>query len=184
MIIGFIDSALASERSRDHSTLAPALARWRRYASLGPVRAARPWLNPLCVAVAFLLAGTAAASELTCPLQITVDQKASNAPAGWTVGYNGFKNELAGVTIYDGSPDQGASLVYDDQKNTDDTFTQTWKLAPSPRGYWMACSYSNTSAQVSAKIPADATRCEAVYERNVSFGDGRHPLVRAVCGSK
>ncbi|MGO9606288.1 MAG: STY0301 family protein [Candidatus Binataceae bacterium] len=135
------------------------------------------------VVTAICLLGSAAAGDLRCPLEIAVDQKATAPAPQWAVNYNGFKNELAAVTIYDGSPDQGASLVYDDQKTVDDTLVQTWKLAPNPRGYWIKCGYSNTSAEISEKIPVDATHCEAVYERNVSFGDGRRPIRSADCGA-
>ena len=123
----------------------------------------------------------AAAADIVCPAEVAVDQRVSAALAGWTAGNNGFKNELAGVTIYDGPPEQGASLVYDDEKTSADTITQTWKLVPSSRGYWLTCGYSNTSAQLTQKIPTDATRCEVTFERNVSFGDGRHPVRRAFC---
>lgn len=159
------------------------LATGRGCASLAVMKAARLRLSIFIVGflIQGALAGPAAASELDCPAQVSVDQKATATPAGWTAGDNGFKNELASVTIYDGPPEQGASLVYDDEKSAANTTTQTWKLAPSPRGYWITCGYSNTSTQLTQKIPADATRCEVTFERNVSFGDGRHPVRKAAC---
>jgi hypothetical protein len=135
------------------------------------------------VSIALFATAQAFAGELRCPPEIAVEQKANDPPVGWTVGYNGFRNGLASVTIYDGPPEQGASLVYDDEKTAPDTITQTWTLVPGARGYWMTCGYSNTAAQVSRKIPANATRCEVVLERNVSFADGRHPVRRAACVS-
>ena len=132
--------------------------------------------------ISVLLANpNALAVELKCPFEISVDQKAMETPAGWTVSYNGLKNELASVTVYEGPPDQGASLVYDDEKTAPDTTTQIWKLAPSPSSYWIVCGYSNTAAQVAQKVPAGATSCEVVRERNVSFGDGRNPIRSAIC---
>jgi hypothetical protein len=127
------------------------------------------------------LASVAAASELRCPPEIAVDQKATEPPSGWTVSYNGFRNELAGVTIYDGPPEQGASLVYDDEKSGGGIITQTWNLQPNPRGYWMMCGYTNTSAQLTARVAGDQARCEVVFEKNVRFGDGRKPVRKAVC---
>jgi hypothetical protein len=127
---------------------------------------------------------SALASELACPAQISVDQKATDVPAGWTPGYNGIKNELAGVTIFDGPPEQGASLAPDTEKTVGNNLTQTWTLAANGHGSWLTCRYSNTSAELTEKLPDDATHCVIVFERDVSFGDGRHPVRKAVCGSK
>jgi hypothetical protein len=127
--------------------------------------------------------GHAFGGEVQCPPTIAVDQKVTDAPAGWTAGYNGFTNELDSVTIYDGPPEQGASLVYSDEKTVADSVTQTWQLAPTDRGNFITCGYSNTSAQLTQKIPAAATRCEVTFERNVSFRDGRHPVRKAICTS-
>jgi hypothetical protein len=127
------------------------------------------------------MVGVAVGGELQCPATIAVDQKPTDVPAGWTPSNNGFKNELAMVTIFEGPPEQGASLVYDDQKNVGNTIVQTWNLAPGGNGYWLTCGYSNTAAQLTQKIPADATRCEVTMERDVSFGDGKHPVRKALC---
>ncbi len=132
---------------------------------------------------AICIAGRASAGEVRCPAEIAVDQRVGAAPSGWTVSYNGFKNELATVTIFEGPPEQNASLVPDDQKTGPHTIAQTWKLAPSTSGYWITCGYSNTSAQISQKLSADVSRCEVTLERDVSFSDGRHPVSSAVCRS-
>jgi len=128
--------------------------------------------------------GYAFGGELQCPLAVNVDQKVTGTPSGWTAGYNGYKEELESVTIYDGPPEQGASLVYDDQKTLANTIVQTWNLAPNDHGYWMTCGYSNTSAQLTQKIPSDATRCEVTLERDVSFGNGLRPVRKAICATR
>jgi len=131
----------------------------------------------------FARLATALGGEVQCPATIAVDQRITNTPAGWTADYNGFTNELARVTVYEGPPKQAAPLVHGDEKTGADTVTQTWQLAPTDRGNWTTCGYSNTSAQLTQKIPADVTRCEAAFERNVSFGDGRHPMRKVLCPS-
>jgi len=93
--------------------------------------------------------------ELQCPATIAVDQRISDTPAGWTAGYNGFTDQLASVTIYDGPPEQGASLVYTDEKTAAGRVSQIWRLGPNDRGDWITCGYSNTSAQLIQKIPAE-----------------------------
>ena len=143
------------------------------------------WARGLALIVAVLcMTGRAIAGELQCPATISVDQKASDVPAGWTPSNNGFKNELASVTIYDGPPEQGASLVYDDQKTVGNTIVQTWNLAGNSHGSWMTCGYSYTAAQISQKVPADAKQCVVTYEGDVSLPGGQHPVRKAICSSK
>ena len=91
--------------------------------------------------------------EVRCPATIAVDQKVSDTPAGWTAGYNGFTNELASVTIYDGPPAEGASLVYSDEKTATESVTQTWQLASGGRGNWITCVYLNTLGAAHAENP-------------------------------
>jgi len=116
-----------------------------------------------------------------CPATIAVNQKITNTPPGWTAGYNGFTNDLASLTVYDGPPEEGASLVYNDEKTLADSVTQTWQLTPNDCGDSITCRYSNTSAQLAQKILADVTRYEVPFEPN--FGDGCPPIRMAICTS-
>jgi hypothetical protein len=75
-----------------------------------------------------------------------VDQKVTNTAAGGTAGYKGCTNELASLTVYDGPPEQGASLVPNDEEIEEtaaESVTQTWQLAPDDRGCCITCGYSN-----------------------------------------
>jgi hypothetical protein len=99
-------------------------------------------------------------------------------PFSPTAGQNGFTGELASLTVYAGPPEQDASRVYNDEKTVAESLVQTWQLVPNDRGNWIICGYSNTSAQLTQKIPADVTRCELTFERNFSLGDRRHPVAR------
>jgi hypothetical protein len=86
------------------------------------------WLA-LCVAT-ICPVGQALGGEVQWPATIAVDQKITNTPAGWTAGHNGFTSELAGVTSYDGPPEEGASLVYSDEKTATESVTQTGNSRP------------------------------------------------------
>ena len=109
---------------------------------------------------------------MQCPATIAVNQKITNSPAGWTAGYNGFTNELASLTVYYGPPEEGASLVYNDEKTLADSVTQTWQLTPNERGESITCRYSNTSGQLAQKILADVTRYEVPFEPTSALATG------------
>ncbi len=119
--------------------------------------------------------------QSACPPELAVEQKASAPSPDWTVGYSVYKTALAGVTVFEGPPSEQASLVPDSDKTTKDTVVQTWRLLKSNRGYWLQCQYANTTAQIYRRLPADVTRCDVTYERNVFFGGGSRVVKRAEC---
>jgi len=136
-----------------------------------------PGLIALACAIA---APHQARAQAACPAQLTVAQTASAPDPQWTVSYSGYPTAVAGVTIFDGPPAEQASLVPDSEKTAGDTIRQTWELAKSDRGYWLQCNYANTTAQISRRLPADVTRCEVAYDRNLHFGGGGGNVVKSV----
>ena len=89
-------------------------------------------------------ASQALGGEVQCPATIAVDQKITNNPSEWTAGCSGFTNELPSVTVYDGLPEQAASL-YSDGKTDAKGVVLTWQRAPTDRCNWTTCGYSNTA---------------------------------------
>ncbi|MGA9723524.1 MAG: STY0301 family protein [Candidatus Binatus sp.] len=129
-----------------------------------------------------IVAPQIARAQATCPATISVEQKASAPAADWTITYSGFQTAVAGVTIFDGPPSQQASLVPDNEKTIGDAVTQTWRLVKSDRGYWLQCEYANTTVQIYRRLPADVSRCDVTYERNVRFGgEGRRVIKKINC---
>jgi len=127
-------------------------------------------------------APSAALAEVICPMKIGTLQGLTAGAAGWTVGVDNLPTELAGMSIFDGPPDQQADLVPDDGAETGDTRSDIWTLPKNERGYWATCRYSSTTVTLTRQLPATVTRCEAVYEKQQSFIGGA-PVVRsAVCG--
>ncbi len=115
-----------------------------------------------------------------CPHNIPVEQKA-DPPDQWTVGYSREQAELSSATIFDGPPEDRASLKYDDETTTKTEIVQTWELPPGKRGYWIVCGYSNTTAQLRRKLPNDIRTCTVILEKGVTFGDGAPVVKRAEC---
>jgi hypothetical protein len=128
-----------------------------------------------------IVAPPLASAQTTCPASIAVEQKAAAPGPDWAVSYAPFKSEIAGVTIFEGPPAEQASLAPDDEKKTKDALVQTWKLPKSDRGYWLQCSYANTTAQISRRMPAGVTRCDVGYERDVRFRDGGNVVKSVNC---
>jgi len=121
-----------------------------------------------------------ACAQATCPPTLAVEQKAPAPAPGWTVTYSGYNTAIAGVTIFDGPPADQASLVPDREQTTTDTVIQTWELAKNDRGYWLQCEYTNTTAQISQRLPVNVARCDVTYERNVRFGGEGRRVVKSV----
>jgi hypothetical protein len=130
-------------------------------------------------ACAVVFAGSTTAS---CPPSIAVEQKAS-APDQWSVDYSKDKGVLSSITIFEGPPQEQASLKYDDERTAKDEIIEVWKLPKSERGYWMQCGYANTTAQLSRKLPDAISSCKAVLEKGVSYGGGGAVVKRASCSA-
>jgi hypothetical protein len=136
----------------------------------------------LVVATLVTFGRVAAYAQVACPSNIAVEQKAA-APNDWTLDYSKAPAPLSSVTIFEGAPEEQASLKYDNERATKDEIIQTWELPASERGYWIICGYSNTSAQLRRKLPNDIRACEVVLEKGVSFGGGGAVVKRARCGA-
>ncbi|HTW88932.1 MAG TPA: STY0301 family protein [Candidatus Binataceae bacterium] len=125
-----------------------------------------------------------AAADVLCPDTIGVVENATSTTGDWQVRDSGEKPELDRMTIYDGPPADQASLKYDREIKRKSEIVQIWNLAPSKRGYWLACGYSNTSKELYRKLPEMTAICEAILDRTVSFPNGG-PVVRRVrCRAK
>lgn len=127
-----------------------------------------------------LLATNLAHAQVACPANISVEQKAT-APNDWSADYAKLPAVLSSVTIFDGPPEEQASLKYDDQRTTKTEVIQTWELPASDRGYWIVCGYTNTSAQLWRKLPNELNACEVVLEKGVTSGNGGAVVKRAGC---
>src|SRR6185295_4025694 len=126
---------------------------------------------PACsTIIAFLAcAPSAVSADVICPMKIGTLQGLTMGAAGWTVGVDSLPTELAGISVFDGPPDQQAHLVPDNGAETGDTRSDIWTLPKNERGYWLTCRYSSTTVTLTRQLPATVTRCEAAYEKQQSF---------------
>lgn len=124
-----------------------------------------------------------AAAVVMCPDSITATQNAVSV-GEWQVRDSGEKPQLERVTIYEGPPEQQASLKYDREIKRKSEIVQTWNLPPSKEGYWLACGYSNTSKQLYRKLPPVTAICGVTFDSSVNFPDGSPVIRRVRCFAK
>ena len=99
---------------------------------------------------------------------------------GWQVDTASTPCELVGVTVFDGLPQEHASLVPDaDQAVPGGRGLLSWALSPvSAAGTWVSLSYSCKSLVLSRPLPASAQGFRVTYDQRVRTG-GQPRLVRA-----
>ncbi len=150
------------------------------------LRSVRPAFLTLAAAVAATLGlpvGEAAAADVACPFEIVVEQTLVEPVEGWSTEADPWPTELVNLSVFDGPPEELAELIYDDEVEDSETWTISWLLqADNPRGYWIRCRYANTLVTITQQLPVGVTRCDMVFEKQISYADGR-PVVRSTrCG--
>ena len=90
------------------------------------------------------------------------------APEGWTVAYDKSPTVLAGITFYDGPPEDMASLMYDKQATAGRKWKATWMFDPdAPKGIWVEFHYSGTMALLRKQLPVGITAAEVTFDRDL-----------------
>jgi hypothetical protein len=73
-------------------------------------------------------------ADVGCPMKVEVNQALAAPPSGWTAGLDKLPTEAAGVSVFEGPPEEMADLVPDDSKDASDTRSDIWNLPQSDRG--------------------------------------------------
>ena len=138
-------------------------------------------LITLFILTALLVACSAYAQDAYCPQSISVKQTAEKVPAGWTAGQEKTPNNLAGITFYDGPPEQEASLVYDKWTKRNGLAYGVWSFTPnSSSGIWLSCRYAATNVVLSKRLPASTSECTVTYNPKVTV-DGYPEIQKIAC---
>jgi hypothetical protein len=117
---------------------------------------------------------------LVLPLTIDTKQGIKTIPAGWLASTEGESNQVAGITVYDGRPENKASLVPDneEQQKAKKKLVSSWKLTPSlAEGIWLCVSYSATFIVLTKQLPQDITEFRVTYDTSVTVA-GLNQIVR------
>ncbi len=109
------------------------------------------------------------AEEISCPLDLDVaPQKLAKTPPGWRTFVDAYhaRYVLEGITLYNGKPEELASLVAD----TDTADYSGWVLHDNGHEhYYLACRYADTALQLTRELPSSMKRCRIDYEKDITI---------------
>jgi hypothetical protein len=139
-----------------------------------------------CLALAFLASVPAESraqlfARNTCPQKIEVEQRVSAIPEGWEAAQPTTTVSLASVTFFDGPPAGRTALKFDSEDTQKRDRFAFWNLPPNARGYWISCSYQNTTAVISRRLPESIRSCTVTYERRKRSAAGLPAIKDITC---
>ena len=114
--------------------------------------------------IVLLIALLAARDSVGCPATVQVKEQLAAPVAGWTAASDGMPHQLAGLTFFDGRPEEKASLAPDSQNQT----AAVWKFAGGGPT-WVMCRYSGTGITLTRELPRGTSTCTASYSKGVTI---------------
>jgi hypothetical protein len=99
-----------------------------------------------------------------CPVQLPVRQTIAQDIAGWTPQNQDSSYPFARVTFFPGPPSQTTLIVPTMEYKGQAGLHDGWDLPRNATGYWVACSYGNTTASIAKKLPDNVDYCQADYD--------------------
>jgi hypothetical protein len=100
-----------------------------------------------------------------CPAQLPVKQTISETIAGWTPLDQQGSHPFVRVAFYPGPPAETSLIVPTIEFHGASGLHDGWDLPPRASGYWMTCTYANTTASVTRQLPAGIDFCQADYDK-------------------
>jgi hypothetical protein len=121
---------------------------------------------PFCVTCVVLFCiSSFGAQPANCPDSVAVHQQLTAAVNGWTTMIDDTPHRLANITFYDGPPQQGAPLIYDQRMAAAGKETATWHfLSRADRQIWVGCSYAGTAIVLTKALPRSTSTCSVTYD--------------------
>ncbi|MEO5686047.1 MAG: STY0301 family protein [Burkholderiaceae bacterium] len=122
--------------------------------------------HPVAAAVPASAASTPSPTQLAdaCPAQLAVQQNVSEVIAGWTPLNQQGNYPFVRVAFYPGPPAETSLIVPTVEYKGAAGLHDGWDLPRRAGGYWMTCSYGNTTATVARKLADDVDFCQADYD--------------------
>ncbi|WP_404813553.1 STY0301 family protein [Geomonas subterranea] len=111
--------------------------------------------------VAVLPAVSFASEIVQCPATIEVQQQARAVPPGWIAYEPDSKHPLMSMEFSEGEPSKKVTVLPTGEKGV----VSVWDFTASAEGYWVSCSYNDTSVVVSRKLRSGTTACQVEYDR-------------------
>jgi hypothetical protein len=118
--------------------------------------------------IVWLMAFFAAADPVGCPKTIQVKEQLAAPVAGWTAASDGMPHQLAGLTFFDGKPEEKASLAPDGEVTQRRQTISTWKFDKT-RPTWVMCRYSGTGVTLTRELARNTSMCTVAYSRDTTI---------------
>lgn len=97
-----------------------------------------------------------------CPPEIKVKQLLTVQVPGWSTGSDGAPHHLAGLTFFEGKPEERASLAPDKQTVATGKTVASWTFGANS-STWVACRYAATDVLLTRELPKTIRTCSIVY---------------------
>ncbi len=110
-----------------------------------------------------------AADQVQCPAQVNVRQQIGAPIVGWAVVIDDLPHLLAGITFFDGKPEDKASLVPDRESKANGKSISTWIFSGSGQPIWAACRYAWTTVALTRELPRQVRACSVTYNLRQSL---------------
>lgn len=118
------------------------------------------------VATTVATLGTLALAEpIACPPSISVKEALDKtAPEPWAARFDASSRALAGVSFFDGDPnDQRSIAPVRDSPLAGRDRVATWRFGTSSVPVWLVCRYLDSGATLSRPLPTTYRECRATY---------------------
>jgi hypothetical protein len=131
------------------------------------------WMHSFLISAFLLMHSHVRAAETLyeCPREIHTEQSAVKVkiPEGWQAKRNyNFEPQLrTHLLVYDGPPEDGASLVPDIEDS--DPVKTVWTFnKKKERSIWLGCEYVGTRIVLAKELPTNVTSCRLLLEKTKS----------------
>jgi len=111
-----------------------------------------------------------AADPVQCPPVIEVRQQLKTPVAGWSAGLDELPHRLAGITFFDGKPEEQASLAPDSEAKAGTRSVSTWNFGSGGRPVSLLCRYASTTVTLVRELPKSVRTCAVTYNPRQSIG--------------
>lgn len=117
------------------------------------------------LALSFLAVGPACAAQEACPASISVTESLDQPPSEtWSAQYEHAPRYLAGVTFFDGDPQENRSIAPTrDTPTAGNRRLAVWHFGSSDVPVWLGCRYLNTGVMLTRRLPASYRECRVSY---------------------
>lgn len=110
-----------------------------------------------------------AADTVQCPATIAVQQQLTAPVPGWSASSDGMPHQFAGLTFFDGKPEDKASLAPDKQTALKVRTVASWMFPADGHPIWVTCQYAGTNIVLTRELPRGTRTCSITYNTTVTL---------------